>query len=79
MISDRIWPIRIKCFHLEYNAKQKCLSKGCRKHITGKIVIKYSSNEGKLSHFKERSAEDFVRGIFNDSYAFFPDCLYKSI
>ena len=30
--------------------------------------------------FEERSAEDFMRGIFNDAYAvIFSDFLYKSI
>ena len=32
------------------------------------------------AHFKERSAEDFMRSVFNDAYAIlFSDFLYKSI
>ena len=43
-----------------------------------KLAVKYSPNKG---NFKERSAEDFMRSIFNDAYAiFFSDfLLYKSI
>ena len=33
-----------------------------------------------MEHFKEWSAEDFMRSIFNDTYVlFFSDFLYKSV
>ena len=42
-----------------------------------KLALKYPSNK---VHFKERSAEDFMRSAFNDAYAMsFSDFLYQSI
>ena len=50
-----------------YNSKFISMNKCCR------------CNEGSL-YFKERSAKDFMRSVFNDAYAiFFSDFLHKSM
>ena len=45
-----------------------------------KLLEKLVVNNLLRAHFKERSAEDFMRSIFNDIYTIlFSDFLYKNI